>query len=285
MAEATATGLPPTTAYTRGMRMVETIGAVLVSLLPRRHWSRFDVWPVEAMVPVSGVLTGLAGAALGIRGFFAYLARVSASPAASILEVSRLQVEGQLPETVAVSAVPAAMWAVAPFAFAFFTPVGLSAIYLVASGWFRVLSWWIAAPHGDPLLTGIDTLTHRFRTGAAARSTQRRRLEAEGADEPDRRYAGEWADLPAVDFVIVAARRKAGWTAGTFVITPDGWFTLGQPFDRPMPHGMRTIYPLTAQTTLEVMRKGVAYDLPPLRPHPPRRRGAASEPPRPPGES
>lgn len=267
------------------MRMVETIGAVIVSLLPRRHWSHFDVWPIEAMVPVSGVLTSLAGAALGIRGFFAYLARVSASPAASILEVSRLQVEGQLPEIAAVSAAPAAVWAVAPFAFAFFTPIGLCAIYLVASGWFRVVSWWIAAPHGDPMLTGIDTLTHRFRAGAAARSTERRRLESEGADEPDRRYAGEWADLPGVDFVIVAARRKAGWTTGTFVITPDGWFTLGQPFDRPMPQGMRTIYPLTTLTTLEVMRKGVAYDLPPLRQRAPGRRGAPSEPPRLPGES
>ena len=177
------------------------------------------------------------------------------------------------------------MWMVAPIAFAFFTPIGLFAVYLVASGWFRVVSWWIASPHGDPLLTGIDTLLHRRRVSAAARSKQRERLEAEGAEEPDRRYPGDWADVPDADFVIVAARRKPDWTAGTFVITPDGWFTLGQPFDRPMPQGIRTVYPLTALVTLDVLRKGVAYELPPLRSHAPRRRGAPAEPSRPAGES
>jgi hypothetical protein len=69
-----------------------------------------------------------------------------------------------------------------------------------------------------------------------------------------------------VDYVVVAARRKPGWTKGTWVVTNDGWFTLGEPFDRPMPNGLRTVYPLTLQTsTLEVLRKGVSYELPPLR--------------------
>ena len=267
------------------MRMFDAIGAGVVSLLPRRYWSRFDGLPLQTMVPVSGVLTILAGAALGIRGFFAYLARLSGSPAASILEVSRLQVEGQLPETAAVSAVPAAMWAVAPVAFAFFTPIGLFAIYLVTSGWFRAASWWVESPHGDPLLTGIDALIQRTRHASAAKQVRQSRERAERADEPDRRYPGAWADLADADFVIVAARRKADWTAGTFVITPDGWFTLGHPFDRPMPQGLRTIYPLTALTTMEVMRRGVAYELPPLRPYLRRRSDSPAEPSKPRGES
>jgi hypothetical protein len=33
-----------------------------------------------------------------------------------------------------------------------------------------------------------------------------------------------------------------------------------------MPNGLRTIYPLTAQTTLEAVRKSVSYELPPMRP-------------------
>lgn len=265
--------------------MLDTLGALVVAVLPRRHWDRFDGLPLHVMAPVSGILTTVAGAALGIRGFFAYLAHMSSASAASILDVSRMQVDGRLPETAAVSAVPAALWMVAPVAFAFFTPIGLFAVYLVASGWFRVVSWWIGSPHGDPLLTGIDALVHRGRVSAAARSTQRERLEAEGTDEPDRRYTGDWADVPDADFVIVAARRKPDWTAGTFVITPDGWFTLGRSFDRPMPQGVRTIYPLTLLTTMDVMRKGVAYELPPLRPHPPRHRRDAAEPSRTPGES
>ena len=43
------------------------------------------------------------------------------------------------------------------------------------------------------------------------------------------------------------------------MITDDGWFTLGEPFDRPTPNGLRTVYPLTLQTTtLDVLRKGVS---------------------------
>lgn len=260
------------------MRMFDTIGALAVSLLPRRWWAGFDRMPLHTVVPVSGVLTSVAGAALGIRGFFAYLERLHGSAAVSILEVAKRQVSGELPETAAVSAVPAALWMVSPVAFAFFTPIGLFSTYLVASGWFRVVAWWVGEPHGDPILTGLDTLIHRTRHSAAARSSQRTRTAAEGTDEPDRRYPGQWADLPDVDFVIVAARRKAGWTAGTFVITSDGWFTLGQSFDRPMPNGLRTIYPLTALRTLDVLRKGVPYELPPLRPYSPRRAEAPAEP-------
>ena len=42
--------------------------------------------------------------------------------------------------------------------------------------------------------------------------------------------------------------------------------TLGEPFDRPMSNGLRTVYPLTLQTTADVLRKGLSYELPPLRP-------------------
>jgi hypothetical protein len=245
--------------------MFDTIGAIFVTVLPRRYWPRFDWMPLHLMAPVSGALTALAGTALGIVGFYSYLERVKASSAASILEISKLQVEGKLPETADVSAVPSAIWMTAPLAFAFFTPLGLFSVYLLVSGWARVVSWWIAEPHGDPLLTGLDWLVTRTRTTTRERSVSRARLEAEGAEEPDRRYPGTWASLPDVDFVVVSARRKPGWQKGTFVITPDGWFTLGQPFDRQMPQGVRTVYPLSLQKDNAVLRKGVSYELPPLR--------------------
>jgi hypothetical protein len=245
--------------------MFDTIGAIFVTVLPRRYWPRFDWMPLHLMAPVSGALTALAGTALGIVGFYSYLERVKASSAASILEISKLQVEGKLPETADVSAVPSAIWMTAPLAFAFFTPLGLFSVYLLVSGWARVVSWWIAEPHGDPLLTGLDWLVTRTRTTTRERSVSRARLEAEGAEEPDRRYPGTWASLPDVEFVVVSARRKPGWQKGTFVITPDGWFTLGQPFDRQMPQGVRTVYPLSLQKDNAVLRKGVSYELPPLR--------------------
>ncbi len=245
--------------------MFDTIGAVFVAVLPRRYWRGFDWMPIHLMAPVSGVLTVLAGAALGITGFFAYLERVAASPASSMLEIAERQVAGTLPETAAVSSVPAAISILSPIAFAFFTPLGLFSVYLVASGWLRVVSWWIAEPHGDPVLTGIDWLFHRTRRSAREGALRRTRLEAEGAEEPDRLYHGTWAGLPDVDLVVVASRRKPEWQKGTFVITPDGWYTLGEPFDRQTPHGLRTVYPLTAQKDNAVLRKGVSYNLPPLR--------------------
>lgn len=245
--------------------MFDTIGAIFITLLPRRYWPRFDWMPLHVMAPVSGMLTGLTGSAIGIVGFFAYLERVKGSPATSILEIAKLQVAGKLPETAQVSAMPSTIWMTAPIAFAFFTPLGLFSVYLLVSGWTRVVSWWVGEPHGDPLLTGIDWLAQRTRTTRQERSTSRARLEAEGAAEPDRLYAGTWASLPDVDFVVVSSRRKAGWHKGTFVITSDGWYTLGEPFDRKMPQGVRTIYPLSLQKDNAVLRKGVSYELPPLR--------------------
>lgn len=245
--------------------MFDTIGAVFVTILPRRYWPRFDWMPIHLMAPLSGVLTALTGTAIGIVGFFAYLERVKGSPAASILEIAKLQVAGKLPETAEVSSVPAAVWMVAPVAFAFFTPLGLFSVYLIVSGWARVASWWVAEPHGDPVLTGIDWLARRTRHTTRERSVARARLKAEGGAEPDRLYPGTWASLPDVDLVVVASRRKPGWQKGTFVITPDGWYTLGEPFDRQTAHGVRTVYPLTLQKENVVLRKGVSYELPPLR--------------------
>lgn len=246
--------------------MFDTIGAIFITLLPRRYWPRFDWMPLHVMAPVSGLITAMAGAALGIVGFFAYLERLKGSSAAlSILEVGKLQVAGKLPETAEVSFMPSTIWMTAPIAFALFTPLGLFSVYLAVSGWTRVVAWWFAEPHGDPLLTGIDWLVRRTRTTTRERSASRARLEAEGAEEPDRRYPGTWASLPDVDFVVVSARRKAGWQKGTFVITPDGWFTLGEPFDRKLPQGVRTVYPLSLQKDNAVLRKGVSYELPPLR--------------------
>ena len=58
------------TSYTRGVRMLDTLGALAVTVLPRRGWHRFDALPLHVMAPLSGILTAVAGAAVGIRGFF-----------------------------------------------------------------------------------------------------------------------------------------------------------------------------------------------------------------------
>ena len=68
----------------------------------------------------------------------------------------------------------------------------------------------------------------------------------------------------STELVVVASRQKPGWERGVFVITPDAWYRLGEPIDREMPAGLRTLYPLTELRDLEVRRKSVEYTLPPL---------------------
>ena len=238
------------------------LAGLLAGILPRRHWPRLDL-PIEDWATLSGMVTLLAGCAWGITGYFAHMAQVLQSA----------------------FFVPSAYMVASYLGYLFFTPRGLFSLYLVGSGLARAVSSWTGEPFGDPILTGVDTVVRRTRTASASRSAHASRTRAEGADEPDRRYPGAWADLPNVEFVIVAARRKPGWTTGTFIVTADGWFTLGQPFDRPMPQGIRTVYPLAPLTTMDVMRRGVAYELPPLRPYAPRQRGGPPEPSQPPGES
>ncbi|MDP2053334.1 MAG: hypothetical protein Q8L75_06850, partial [Acidobacteriota bacterium] len=231
------------------------LAAILVGAVPRRYWAAIDL-PLSQFATPGGLVTLVAGCAFGITGYFAHMAQVMESA----------------------FFVPSPYMMVGYFGYLFFTPRGLFSIYLVGSGLARAVSGWIDEPFGDPILTGGDSLVRHLRGTAVTRTTERERLAAEGANEPDRRYPAAWADVPGADFVIVAARRKAGWTPGTFVITDEGWFTLGQSFDRPTPNGLRTIYPLTVLQTLEVLRKGVPYDMPPLRPYPPRRRGPVAEP-------
>jgi hypothetical protein len=256
--------------------------AIPCALLPKRYWPSFDL-PVASVAPLSSWLTMVGGFVIGIPAYFAFLDRLRGVTGLSIYDISTAQLEGRLPDTAQVSAIPSVVYMTAPLQF-LFTPLGAVAVYMVLTGLFRIVASLVDDAQGDPVLTGLDALGGRLLTRQQQRAARVERQQLERMDEPDRRYDGGWADLAGVDFVIVAARRKAGWTRGTWVITEeDGWFVLGEPFDRPMANGLRTIYPLTAQTTLEPVRKSVQYRLPPLRQTPPRR--LQDETPRRPGES
>jgi hypothetical protein len=242
------------------------LAAVPLSMLPARYWERFPFLPVERRALLSAVLTMLAGFATGIRGFLAYAERASAIAAELTVDIARWQNQGQLAPDPAMNYAPFASMLFAPVAFALVTPLGLLSTYLVLSGLARVLGSVALTPFGDPLLTGLDGLARRTRTRTRDRFARRRREREEGADVPDCLREGAWANLPGVDYVVVSARRKPGWEPGTFVMTPDQWYTLGTPFDMRTPDGrLRTVYPLTAQRSNEVLRKGVQYELPQLR--------------------
>lgn len=216
--------------------------ALPFALLPRRRWQDFDL-PIENVALPSSMITCFAGAAYGITGYFDHMAFILAQREWTAPPMMIYVFIGYLVGT----------WR------------GLFSLYLTLTGFLRAVGWYTGEPFGDPILTGLDSLGRKLFTTQRQRATRAARERLEGAVEADRRYDGEWAGLTGVDYVIVAARRKPDWVKGTWVITTDGWFTLGEPFDRPTPNGLRTVYPLTLQTTtLDVLRKGVSYELPPL---------------------
>ncbi|HYE86473.1 MAG TPA: hypothetical protein VEA16_08975 [Vicinamibacterales bacterium] len=257
---------------------LDSLIALPFALLPKRYWQSWDL-PVPNVATASAFVTLFTGFALGIAGYFAFLERLRNPRGVSVMDVADMQLTGKLPATVDVSIVPIGLAIAAPFAFALFTPLGLLATYLVLSSFARLVSAYVGEPFGDPILTGIDSAARRAFSAQRQRSARVAREQLEGANTPDLRYDGDWAGLPDVTYVIVAARRKPGWTRGTWVITEnDGWFTLDEPFDRQTPNGLRTIYPLRLQTTTTgVLRKGVSYELPPLRPRAKPRRHSESQ--------
>jgi hypothetical protein len=239
---------------------IDLLVALPFAFLPKRRWDAWDL-PILNVVLPSALITCVGGAAFGITGYFDFMRYVLA------------QREWTAP--------PMMIYVFLSYVLA--TPRGLISLYLAISGFVRVVAYLVDEPTGDPVLSGVDALVTGSWQARRSRSARTAREKLERSDEPDRLHDGEWAGVPDATYVVVAARRKPGWTKGTWVITNDGWFTLGEPFDRPTPNGLRTIYPLTLQTTtLDVLRKGVSYELPPLRASAPRKR---AETPSTPGES
>jgi hypothetical protein len=233
-------------------------------MLPRRRWHAFEALPVRRLSLVSALIALAAGAVAGIGGFFAYAGRVADGLATATFDVAARQAtRGPGPNDVTTLA-PMAFSAFSLAAFLFTTPTGWAAMYLVGSGMARAAGSLFDDPTGDPLLTGLDSLLSRAWRGARSASTRRARERLEGPATPDVLFTGERAGVPEADYVVIASRRKPDWTAGTFIITSDKWYTLGQPFDMELPQGLRTAYPLTEQKVCEVLRRGIAYELPRL---------------------
>ena len=157
------------------------------------------------------------------------------------------------------------MGALAVLYFPFFTPLGLFATYLTITGAFRGIAAWFDDPRGDLILTAIDSATTTVVARRRLKNERVARERLEGPDAPDVLRTGEWAGLAGIDYLVLAARRKAEWTAGAIILTSSDWYRLGVPVDLQTPAGLRTAYPLTTITTPEVVRRGIQYELPPLR--------------------
>lgn len=230
------------------------LAGMAVAMLPRRLWDRVppDV-PVETGALLSGVATMFAGAAVGIPGFLRYAGGVvSLGTSAVVTNASRGQEVSLSP----------AFAGLTIFEFLLLTPTGWVTMYLLGSGTYRAVAAWFDDPFGDPILTCIDAVVTRGRTGRRAQTAIRRREALEGPEVADRLVPASSAGIPDCDFAIVASRRKPGWERGVAVFTQDGCYRIGDPVERTINGRLRTVYPLKAHTDLEVVRRSVRYELP-----------------------
>ena len=243
--------------------MIPWLAALFAGLAPSRYWRSLERHlPIRSAAAASGTLTLLAGVALGARGFFTFATELA--DANNRWMLTRLVDHPSRADTT-VALVPYGMSILTFFIFIFFTPTGLLATYLTASGTLRAAGAWFDDPHGDYILTALDwAATTMFRKNAAERREIGRR-KLEGDETPDVLQTGEWAGLADVDFVVLASRRKAEWDAGAIILTSTDWYRLGVPFDTQTPAGLRTAYPLKKMDTVEVVRRGIQYELPRLR--------------------
>jgi hypothetical protein len=248
--------------------LLRIVAAVLAAVLPSRRWNALSGLPVRRLAFLSALLTIAIGLAVGVRGFFAFAQATSDAVATVTLQGWQKMAANPGAGSVTTAAPAMAVSGLSSLLFLILTPAGWLADYLVLSGFARAMGSWFDDPIGDPILTGLDDLQERVRGGARHSHLRRSREREEGPEVPDQLYTGEWAGRPGVDLVVIASRRKPDWLKGTFVITSDKWYTLGEPFDIRLPQGLRTAYPLTEQKVVEVLRRGVRYDLAGLRTRP-----------------
>ena len=234
------------------------IVGLFAAWLPFRRWAALPHWIlVERAAFVSGLLTVLGGAAIGIPGFLEHAgANVSFLNQTIVTEAQRNpQVDYHRGMVMGFSGLSI-------FTFLLATPAGLMTLYLLVSGSLRAGGAWFGDPVGDPLLTGVDhalTGTHARRRDASAR---RERDALEGPERPDRVVTPAAAGMAGCDLVIVSSRRKPGWEHGVTVFTPDAAYRIGHPEERTIAGRLRTLYPLSEHKDFEAIRKSVHYDLP-----------------------
>lgn len=235
----------------------------MLGILPRRYWSRLD--PPFPMVPAafaSGIVTLAIGFALGVPGFFVFASALAGANNSWMIQT----VTGARGASAQGSAAGLVPYAISPFSlplFLFFTPLGLLSTYIVASGSVRAAAAWFDDPRGDFFVSAADwAIATGLRTNRQARSRQSRERR-EGDERPDILKTGEWAGIDA-DYVLLSSRRKPEWEKGAIVMSSEDWYRLGAPYDMETPSGLRTAYPLTKLETVEVVRRGIMYELPAL---------------------
>jgi hypothetical protein len=236
---------------------------LLAAFLPARHWPGWDgPLPVRAMALPAALVTFFAGFAVGIPGFLRYAQQMGTQVGDLVLQSGHAVNAGRLPADAPVYAWNT-MFLALP-AYAFLTPGGLLATYLVCSGIVRCACWAAGDPRGDPLLSALDATVDRQLHAARGRRLEAERAAQEGPEVPDLLVTGRAIGVSGAAFAVIASRLKEGWEPGVFVLTGEGRFRLAPRLDRRFPDGLRAVYPLLEVPAVEATRRRVAYTLPPL---------------------
>lgn len=226
--------------------------AIPAALLPYRLWRRLPAWlPLESAAFVSGILTLLGGAAVGIPGFLEHAAAtVSLVNAAMVATgpINRSMAQGFAGTSF--------------YTFLLLTPKGWLTMYLAGSGAVRAAGAWFDDPVGDPVLTALDEIAWRTHRRLSSTRQRQSREAREGPEIPDRVVSSANAGIPGCDLVIVSSRRKAGWERGVAVYTSTTCYRIGDPVERTIAGHLRTLYPLIEHKDFEAVRRSVNYEMP-----------------------
>ncbi len=233
------------------------VAGVACAMLPRRYWPALDErFPVSEAAAAAGILTMLAGVAIGIPGFIHHAQGESEAHTAAFASVLTMTSAADNRQFLA------GVNGLALFTFLLLTPARWATMYLGLSGLVRAAGAWFDDPHGDFVLTLADTAIVSGWRDRQARKSRAAREALEGPNVPDRVVPGAQVGLGNAELVIVASRQKPGWDTGTVVLTEGPSYRVGAIVERTIHGRLRTLYPLTEHKDFEVFRRTVRYGMP-----------------------
>ena len=233
--------------------IMRLVVGVLATFLPVRFWPRVNA----RGIPVYPVLSALIGLAVGVVVGVPYIYRhlvVSASNAQRMVAIAGSSDEQTAVATAQTFSLFAAIGVL-------LTPIGFLVVWLNVSSAARLLGAYLGEPFGDPLLTFLDWMARELRRRSTDAMDALRARARYGREEIDRVMDAADYGVADADVVVIAARPKEGWAAGTVVLSPDGYYTVMPPFEVTVDGHQRIGYPLVRKRDFEIVRKAFRYDL------------------------
>ena len=210
----------------------------------------------------AAIVTLLSGVVIGELGFLRFAQETASANNTLMLEIAARQSGGTVGGQDIMGSAPVALTMLSSLVFALGTPLGLLASYLVGTGGVRCLAAAVGERRGDPIVGAVRRLVaRRLRRRDEARAVAAHAALA-GPEVADRLVAAERFGLAGADLVVVASRPKPDWTPGTVLDCGGRWLCVGEPVERPLPVGLRTLYPLVEMPEAAVFRRIVRYQLP-----------------------